>query len=84
MQPCGVLECGSGARWHAGPWSMCDAPCGGGHVTRDVWCETANGSRVDDALCTLPKLDNVTVCNVAPCSSYLWQVREVLRTILLC
>ena len=55
--------------WDRGTWGECDAICGGGFMTRQVFCiNTQSKERVPDYLCEvgLRPSSNET-CNPDPC-----------------
>ena len=57
------------AMFFQGAWSECDAPCGGGTRTREVFCsEEESFQRVSDGLCDSNLMPAVNEsCNTEPC-----------------
>lgn len=53
--------------WVTGDWSSCSQTCGGGTRTRDVWCERADGQKVDSGLCEGTMPAKAEECNAQPC-----------------
>ena len=60
---------GEGYDWISGSWDECDASCGGGFRTRQIYCaRTPSFDRVPDYLCeyAVRPAKNET-CNTQPC-----------------
>lgn len=55
--------------WKTGTWGACSKPCGGGTLTRAVWCERSDGVKVADAKCGGGAPVATNTCNAQGCNT---------------
>ncbi|XP_042636957.1 papilin [Orycteropus afer afer] len=74
--PCNPHPCPQTKRWKTGHWGPCSASCGGGSQSRSVYCVSARGTgvqeAVDEAECAgLPaKPPTTQACNLHRCAAW--------------
>lgn len=75
QKPMDTQACAQGACvWSAGPWTDCDATCGGGAQYRKLTCRNHDGvgTVLTEQFCANPPV-NAQFCNPQPCPSYYWK-----------
>lgn len=56
--------------WHTNSWGTCSKSCGSGTQTRTVYCQTQDGTQVNDNKCTGTKPATSRTCNTGACTKY--------------
>ncbi|RMZ52919.1 hypothetical protein APUTEX25_001038, partial [Auxenochlorella protothecoides] len=67
LQSCSLATPCAAAHWSYGPWSGCDAACGGGEASRNATCV--------DGPCTEPAA-LTTECNTGACTAHAWRTGD--------
>jgi len=71
--PCGMQDCPA-TRWEVGPWSRCNATCGGGYMHREVRCLAADNSEVGRSFCSGEE-PSERRCNTHLCEPGAWNIK---------
>ena len=75
-RPCRGSDNNCSFQWKTGDWSECSEVCDGGIKTRDVYCQSPSGERVNENRCKAGDRPNEqTICNSQSCN-YEWSTSD--------